>query len=197
MGAVSQSFLIMGVGADLGRNAEGPRRFHAQVVLIDKTHLEAGLPPAYELKEFERRYVSADSFAMMGGVASIDKTGKQIFLANGDVLSYDHLIVTSASGHTYVSHDGAENFQSAMDTLAQAIKLRRRVQADMWTPRPAAPYRSGNIVPRESLSAVAALPENSDGLLLLVKAWLSDISSDRWLGGVQSDSRQVVFEVQV
>lgn len=185
------NFLIVGVGRDQGRNIDSTRRLHAQVVLIDKSHLEADHAPVYEMKEFERQYPSADSFAMMGGVRYIDKAGRQIFLTNGDIVSYEHLVITSAGKHTYVSgHDGPDQFHHLKEVLTQAIRLRRRVQRDLWTPRPSSPFDTTS-KPKDPLNIVLPAGGKSSVLVDFVQTLSKAGQNEAWR------EPQVVYEVQV
>jgi NADH:quinone reductase (non-electrogenic) len=137
---VQQSKVVI-IGGGFGglAAARGMRRGVAEVVVLDKTnhHLfqpllyqvaSAALSPgdiARPIREVLQKQKNA--VVLMGEVVSIDKEGRQVKLANGDLISYDYLIVAAGARHAYFGHDEWEPFAPGLKTLNDAIGIRERL----------------------------------------------------------------------
>jgi len=64
---------------------------------------------------------------LMGEVVSIDKDKKNILLRNGDVITYDYLIVSLGARHSYFGRDEWEVHAPGLKTLADALQIRERI----------------------------------------------------------------------
>lgn len=119
-----QKIVILGSSEDY-RN-EIPRHIVAEIVLMDKTHPEDGRPALYQVTESHLgpeindlpvnslTQVGDDLFVMVGQVVSFDKEAKQIYLANGDLVSYRHLITVGGSRQ-------ADDFNPALSTFMKSL----------------------------------------------------------------------------
>lgn len=141
--------MIIGTSAR-AHSSDTSQVVQVEVALIDKTAQGAtrsGHPSAYQIQQLPlndataRRsgqqmaeQLSDDAFVMMGEVQKIDKEKRQIFLANGTIVCYKHLIIAAGSRHTYVGHDNVNEFRTGIQALAEAIRLRRTV-TDVEAPR--------------------------------------------------------------
>ena len=63
-------------------------------------------------------------FATVGG---IDADGHRVLLDDGDMLSYDTLVLATGARHAYFGHDEWEPFAPGLKTLEDATTLRRRI----------------------------------------------------------------------
>ena len=64
---------------------------------------------------------------LLGEVVAIDAAARQVRLADGGVLTYDHLIVAAGATHSYFGRDDWARFAPGLKTLADAFEIRRRV----------------------------------------------------------------------
>jgi NADH dehydrogenase len=64
---------------------------------------------------------------LLGEAASIDVGARQVWLADGGVVPYDHLIVASGSSHAYFGHDDWAPRAPGLKTLEDALEIRRRI----------------------------------------------------------------------
>lgn len=64
---------------------------------------------------------------LMGEVTKIDKDKKEVYLRNGDTISYEYLIVGLGARHSYFGHDDWEKYATGLKTLADALTIRERI----------------------------------------------------------------------
>lgn len=64
---------------------------------------------------------------LMGEVVSIDKEKKEVHLRNGDIVSYEYLIVGLGARHSYFGHDDWEKYAPGLKTLTDALQIRERI----------------------------------------------------------------------
>ena len=64
---------------------------------------------------------------LLGEVTGIDATARQVHLADGTALPYDHLIVAAGATHSYFGNDQWAPLAPGLKTLADAFDIRRRV----------------------------------------------------------------------
>ena len=69
----------------------------------------------------------ANLTTLLGEVVDVDATAREVRLANGGVLGYDHLIVAAGATHSYFGKDEWAAFAPGLKTLADAFAIRRRV----------------------------------------------------------------------
>lgn len=63
----------------------------------------------------------------LGDVLAIDTAARQVRMADGAALAYDHLLVASGATHAYFGHDEWAAHAPGLKTLDDAMTLRRRV----------------------------------------------------------------------
>src|SRR3984893_1813634 len=64
---------------------------------------------------------------LFANVNGVDAAGKRVLLEDGDVLSYDTLVLATGARHAYFGHDEWEPFAPGLKTLEDATTLRRRI----------------------------------------------------------------------
>jgi NADH dehydrogenase len=60
-------------------------------------------------------------------VTRIDATRREVLLADGQALPYDHLIVAAGATHSYFGHDEWQRVAPGLKTLADAFEIRARI----------------------------------------------------------------------
>lgn len=132
--------VIIGTGASSLPNDDTSQLVFVEVVLIDKTHHMGGgenSPHVYQVHEQPldedlgsssgeiARQLDEDAFVMIGEIKNIDKSSRRLYLGNGTIVVYKHLIIAAGSRHTYVGHDNIQEFRSGIQALAEALRLRQ------------------------------------------------------------------------
>ncbi len=69
----------------------------------------------------------ANLTTLLGDVTRIDVAARQVQLADGAALSYDHLIVAAGATHSYFGRDDWAPFAPGLKTLDDAFEIRRRI----------------------------------------------------------------------
>lgn len=64
---------------------------------------------------------------LLGEVTAIDAAARQVQLADGERLPYEHLIVAAGATHSYFGNDDWATHAPGLKTLANAFEIRRRV----------------------------------------------------------------------
>jgi NADH dehydrogenase len=64
---------------------------------------------------------------LLGEAQAIDAAARRIVLADGDVLTYDYLIVATGASHAYFGHEEWAPSAPGLKTLEDALGIRRRV----------------------------------------------------------------------
>jgi NADH:ubiquinone reductase (H+-translocating) len=64
---------------------------------------------------------------LLGQVVAVDADAREVRLAGGGALGYEHLIVAAGATHSYFGHDTWAPFAPGLKTLADAFEIRRRV----------------------------------------------------------------------
>ena len=64
---------------------------------------------------------------LMAEVEAIDKTARDVVLADGQRLRYDHLILAAGATHSYFGNDHWQAHAPGLKTLADAFQLRARL----------------------------------------------------------------------
>lgn len=109
------------------------------VLVIDKSnhHLfqpllyevaTAGLSPseiAIPIREILREHTNTS--VIMGEVENIDKDNKKLTLGNGDIISFDYLIVACGAKHSYFGNEKWEPFAPGLKTISNAIEIRQQI----------------------------------------------------------------------
>ncbi|WP_395685405.1 NAD(P)/FAD-dependent oxidoreductase [Caenimonas koreensis] len=69
----------------------------------------------------------ANVTSLLGEVTSIDPASRQVLLAGGMALPYDHLIVAAGATHSYFGRDDWAPYAPGLKTLDDAFEIRRRI----------------------------------------------------------------------
>ncbi len=131
--------VIVGGGFGGINIAEKLKHANFDIVLIDKKnhHLfqpllyqvaTAALSPAdiaVPLREIVRNHKNTQ--VIMGEVVDIDKGQRQITLGNGDVLSYDYLVLAVGASHSYFGKDEWAPLAPGLKTLTDALQIREKI----------------------------------------------------------------------
>ncbi|HEY1399872.1 NAD(P)/FAD-dependent oxidoreductase [Roseateles sp.] len=64
---------------------------------------------------------------LMADVEAVDKAAREVVLADGQRLGYDHLIVAAGATHSYFGNDQWQAHAPGLKTLADAFQLRARL----------------------------------------------------------------------
>ncbi len=135
----STRIVIIGAGFAGLTLATSLKKIKADVILIDKSNHHLFQPLLYQvataaLSPARITYPIRDVFqkqpnttVVMGEVSSLDKTQKQVFLANGETIGYDFLIVATGARHSYFGESGWEAFAPGLKTIQDAITIREKI----------------------------------------------------------------------
>ncbi len=69
----------------------------------------------------------ANVTTLLGEVSDIAPAARELQLADGKRIGYDHLIVAAGATHSYFGNDAWSRFAPGLKTLADAFEIRRRV----------------------------------------------------------------------
>ena len=132
---------IVIVGCGFG-GLEAARKLQSaavDIVIIDKTNHHLFQPLLYQVATAG---LAAPSIAapvrllfrrqrnittLLGEVTKIDPVAREVHLADGTRLHWDHLIVAAGATHSYFGHDDWSRQAPGLKTLADAFEIRRRV----------------------------------------------------------------------
>ena len=92
-----------------------------QVATASLATSEIAWPIRYLLRD------RSDITTLFANVNSVDAANKRVLLEDGDVLSYDTLVLATGVRHAYFGHDEWEPFAPGLKTLEDATTLRRRI----------------------------------------------------------------------
>ena len=129
------------IGCGFG-GLEAARALHdadVAITLVDRTNHHLFQPLLYQVataglsapaiaapvRHLFRR--QANVTTLLGDVVAIDADAREVRLADGGTLPYEHLIVAAGATHSYFGHDEWERFAPGLKTLADAFEIRRRV----------------------------------------------------------------------
>jgi NADH dehydrogenase len=129
------------IGGGFGGLTAATALKHAKldILLIDKSNHHLFQPLLYEvataafspgqiatpLREILRN--QENTSVIMGEVIKIDKTNKQLTLANGDQIAFDYLIIAIGARHSYFGNDQWEPFAPGLKTINDALKIREQI----------------------------------------------------------------------
>jgi NADH dehydrogenase len=130
--------LILGGGFGGLYAARGLRRARVRITLIDRCnhHLfspllyqvaTASLSPsdvAQPIRWILRR--QANARVLMGEARSIDAAARRVTLADGEVITYDFLIVATGVTHTYFGHDEWAALAPGLKGIGDALTIREK-----------------------------------------------------------------------
>lgn len=131
--------VILGCGFGGLEAARGLARADVRITLIDRSNHHLFQPLLYQVATAGLsgpaiaapiRHILArqrNLTTLMGSVKSIDVAQREVHLADGAVISYDHLIVATGSTHSYFGNDKWAEFAPGLKTLGDAFEIRRRI----------------------------------------------------------------------
>ncbi|MCB1067374.1 MAG: FAD-dependent oxidoreductase, partial [Simkania sp.] len=127
-------------GGFAGLNVIQPlRKANLDIMLIDKKnhHLfqpllyqvaSAALSPADIATPLREIFsIQKNTTVIMGTVEKIEKEKKQIVLANGDIVSYDYLVLAPGARHSYFGNDQWEPLAPGLKTITDALQIREKI----------------------------------------------------------------------
>ena len=131
--------VIVGCGFGGLEAARRLQRADVDITLIDKTNHHLFQPLLYQVATAG---LAAPSIAapvrllfrrqpnvttLLGEVTQIDPVGREVRLADGARLAWDHLILAAGATHSYFGHDDWARMAPGLKTLADAFEIRRRI----------------------------------------------------------------------
>jgi NADH dehydrogenase len=131
--------VIVGCGFGGLEAARKLQRAEVDVTVVDKTNHHLFQPLLYQVataglaapsiaapvRLLFRRQPSITT--LLGEVTQIDPAAREVHLADGTRLAWDHLIVAAGATHSYFGNDGWARMAPGLKTLADAFEIRRRV----------------------------------------------------------------------
>lgn len=110
-----------------------------RVTIIDKNNYHLFVPLLYQVataalspadiaepvRKILSRYWNID--VVLGEVTGIDRTRRQVLLANGQMLRYDRLVIATGAHYSYFGHDEWAQFAPGLRTIEDARTIRARL----------------------------------------------------------------------
>ncbi len=131
--------VIIGGGFGGLNAAKALKRADVDILLIDKSNHHLFQPLLYQVASAAvspgdiaspiRDILASQENAsvLLAEIVAIDKINKQVVSENGERFSYDYLILSTGSRHSYFGHDEWEVFAPGLKTLNDALSIRERV----------------------------------------------------------------------
>jgi NADH dehydrogenase len=131
--------VIIGCGFGGLEAARKLQRADVDVTVIDKTNHHLFQPLLYQVataglaapsiaapvRALFRKQTNVTT--LLAEVRGIDPATRNVQLADGSLVAYDHLIVAAGATHSYFGHDEWAPAAPGLKTLADAFEIRRRV----------------------------------------------------------------------
>ncbi|WBY01134.1 NAD(P)/FAD-dependent oxidoreductase [Ramlibacter tataouinensis] len=131
--------VIIGCGFGGLEAARALRDAAVDITLVDRTNHHLFQPLLYQVataglsapaiaapvRHLFRK--QANVTTLLGEVTGIDAAARQVTLADGGVLPYDHLVVAAGATHSYFGRDDWAAFAPGLKTLEDAFGIRRRI----------------------------------------------------------------------
>ncbi|MBS0620062.1 MAG: NAD(P)/FAD-dependent oxidoreductase [Verrucomicrobia bacterium] len=131
--------VIIGGGFGGLNVAKALKKADLDVLLIDKTNHHLFQPLLYEvataalspgeiatpLREILRH--QENTTVIMGEIVHIDTAKKQLTIANGDLIHYDYLVISTGARHSYFGKDEWERYAPGLKTVSDALKIREQI----------------------------------------------------------------------
>ncbi len=131
--------VIIGAGFGGLNVAKSLKKTDLDILVIDKTNHHLFQPLLYQvasaalspgeigipIREILRH--QENTTVIMGDVIQIDKSKRQIALANGERKNYDYLVVAVGARHSYFGNDAWEKYAPGLKTIQDALKIREDV----------------------------------------------------------------------
>jgi NADH dehydrogenase len=131
--------VIVGCGFGGLEAARKLQRADVDITVVDKTNHHLFQPLLYQVATaglaapsiaapirllFRRQ---SNVTTLLGEVTQIDPAAREVHLADGTRLAWDHLILAAGATHSYFGHDDWARMAPGLKTLADAFEIRRRV----------------------------------------------------------------------
>src|SRR5687767_11645447 len=112
------------------------RRYSVRVTLLDRHNYHLFQPLLYQVATATLspgdiasplRWIfrhAANVRVLLGEAESIDTAARRISLADGDLISYDYLIVATGASHAYFGHEEWAPVAPGLKTLEDALDIR-------------------------------------------------------------------------
>ncbi|HSH92431.1 MAG TPA: NAD(P)/FAD-dependent oxidoreductase [Ramlibacter sp.] len=131
--------VIVGCGFGGLEAAKALRHAAVDITLVDRTNHHLFQPLLYQVataglaapaiaapvRHLFRKQPNVTS--LLGEVARIDPVAREVILAEGGMLGYDHLVVAAGATHSYFGRDDWAPFAPGLKTLDDAFEIRRRI----------------------------------------------------------------------
>lgn len=131
--------VIVGGGFGGLNVAKGLKQAKLEVLLIDKTNHHLFQPLLYQvataalspgeiatpIREILRD--QSNCSVIMGDVVQIDKNKRTLTLANGDLISFDYLVIATGARHSYFGNDQWEQYAPGLKTIGDALQIREQI----------------------------------------------------------------------
>jgi NADH dehydrogenase len=131
--------VILGCGFGGLWAAQGLRKAAVEVTVVDRTNYHLFTPLLYQVATAGlsapdiaapiRHILAAqrNTTVLLGNVQSIDVDARNVRLADGGEIPYDHLVVATGATHSYFGHDEWAPYAPGLKTLDDALEIRSRV----------------------------------------------------------------------
>jgi NADH dehydrogenase len=131
--------VIIGCGFGGLETAKALRGADVDITLVDRTNHHLFQPLLYQVATAGLsapaiaapvRHLfrgQANVTSLLGEVTTIDASTRQVHLADGPVLPYDHLVVAAGATHSYFGNDEWAQYAPGLKTLDDAFEIRRRI----------------------------------------------------------------------
>lgn len=131
--------VIVGGGFGGINAAQRLSKAEVEVLVIDRTNHHLFQPLLYQvataalatgdiavpIRQILRHQANAS--VIMADVAAIELEKKRVRATNGDLFSYDYLIVAPGARHSYFGRPEWEEFAPGLKTLGDAVRIRERI----------------------------------------------------------------------
>jgi NADH dehydrogenase len=131
--------VVVGCGFAGLNFAKGLMKSQYEIVIIDKFNHHLFQPLLYQVATaavspgeiacpIREIFTKADNVTtLMGEVTEFKPKDKKIMLGNGEMISYDYLVVSIGARHSYFGHAEWEEFAPGLKNISDALKIRDQV----------------------------------------------------------------------
>lgn len=134
-----QKVIIIGGGFGGLNAAKELKKAPVDVLLIDKSNHHLFQPLLYQVATAalspgdiavpirEVLAKQANASVLLADIVSINKKDRMVIADNGDIFSYDYLILAPGASHSYFGHPEWEIYAPGLKTLSDALTIREKV----------------------------------------------------------------------
>lgn len=131
--------IIIGAGFAGLNAAKALKKADVEILLLDKSNHHLFQPLLYQVATAALspgniavpiREVLANqpnTTVLLAEVAAIDKEKKQVIAGDGEIYSYDYLIVAAGANHSYFGHPEWGSFAPGLKTVSDAVEIREKI----------------------------------------------------------------------